>query len=117
MENKEPKPVSKGIYTLQGKKINGERGAKLMLDILNSDDTLTPQTWLQWKKSSLKSTVSSATEDTVIKSLVKTIKFGNFGKQVAFNTQMRTLGKTFETRVDLAIKFGAKWPKTGLKSV
>lgn len=107
--------VSKGIYTMDGRKINMERQSKLTLESLNEDDSLTALTWAQYKKLNVPSTSSSAIEDEFVTTLIHTIK--QFNHKVDANGALQRIGKNgkFEDKVDSLLQHGAKLTKSGLK--
>ena len=62
--------VSKGIYTLDGKKIEGARSSKLFLQALDADGFLNDLSWKEWSESNLKDTSSDYAKKQFIERLV-----------------------------------------------
>jgi hypothetical protein len=106
--------VKKGIYTQEGRKIQGTRGAKMYIAAVDAEGFVTHLTWKEYKKLNLPTNLNSYIEGEFIKSLTSQLK--NFGKKVDFNSFKRG-NPSFEDKVDWLLKNGAKYSKAGIKKV
>ena len=108
--------VSKGIYTLDGKKIEGARSSKLFLQALDSDGFLHNLSWKEWSESNLKDTSSDYAKQQFIDRLAKQIKM--FNKRIDLNTWLKGGDRSFTDTVNYIFKLdpNIKYSKTtGLK--
>jgi hypothetical protein len=108
--------VSKGIYTFDGKKIDGARSSKLFLQALDSDDFLHNLSWKEWSESNLKDTSSDSAKEQFIDRLAKQIKM--FNKKIDLNTWLKGGNRSFTDTVDYIFKLdpNIKYAKaSGLK--
>ena len=108
--------VSKGIYTLDGKKIEGARSSKLFLQALDSDGFLHNLSWKEWSESNLKDTSSDYAKQQFIDRLAKQIKM--FNKRIDLNTWLKGGNRSFTDIVNYIFKLdpNIKYSKTiGLK--
>lgn len=108
--------VSKGIFTKEGKKIQGSRSGYLVLMEKDSNNFLKELTWKQFKASSATFDSSAAVQDKFVTALLKTIT--QFNKQVDYNSWSKRAGlkASFEEKVDMLLSLGAKSiSKNGLK--
>jgi hypothetical protein len=111
--NEVEKYIKKGIYTEQGRKIEGERQAKMFLGFEDSEGLIKNVTWKEFKKSKLPDNLNNYVEKEFINSLMKQLK--NFGKKIDYNAFCRGVERTFEEKADWLLKNGAKYTKRGLK--
>ena len=108
--------VSKGIYTLDGKKIQGARSSKLFLQALDTNGFLHNLSWKEWTQLKLNDTSSDFAKKQFIDRLAKQIKM--FNKRVDLNMWIKKADRSFEDTVDYIFKLdpNIKYPKaTGLK--
>ncbi len=105
--------VSKGIYTLDGKKVMGSRSSKLFLMAKDSDDNLHDLSWKEWSQLNVTDTSSDAIKKEFINRLVKQIKM--FNKKVDLNTWIKSKNPSFEDTVNYIFKLdpNIKYSKTG----
>ncbi len=115
LENKISSAISKGIYSMDGKKINLERMSTFTLDALLPDDVLIPLNWKEWKKLKVKNTTSENTQKEFVTCLLNKVK--KFGDKVDYNGWIRKAGKdsTFEEKIDKILSYGVKYSKKGIK--
>ena len=104
--------VSKGIYTLDGKKIEGARSSKLFLQALDSDGFLHNLSWKEWSESNLKDTSSDYAKQQFIDRLAKQIKM--FNKRIDLNTWLKGGDRSFTDTVNYIFKLdpNIKYSKT-----
>jgi hypothetical protein len=108
--------VSKGIYTLDGKKIDGARSSKLFLQALGSDGFLHNLSWKEWSESDLKDTSSDNAKKQFVDRLAKQIKM--FNKRIDLNTWLKGGNRSFIDTVNYIFKLdpNIKYSKaSGLK--
>lgn len=108
--------VSKGIYTLDGKKIDGARSSKLFLQGLDADGFLHDLSWKEWSESGLKDTSSDSAKKQFIERLAKQIKM--FNKKIDLNTFLKSGNIGFIDTVNYIFKLdpNIKYSKaSGLK--
>jgi hypothetical protein len=108
--------VSKGIYTLDGKKIDGARSSKLFLQALDSDGFLHNLSWKEWSESDLKDTSSDNAKKQFIDRLAKQIKM--FNKKIDLNQFLNSGNINFIDTVNYIFKLdpNIKYTKaSGLK--
>lgn len=108
--------VSKGIYTLDGKKIEGARSSKLFLQALDADGFLNDLSWKEWSESNLKDTSSDYAKKQFIERLAKQIKM--FNKRIDLNTFLKSGNINFIDTVNYIFKLdpNIKYSKaSGLK--
>jgi hypothetical protein len=108
--------VSKGIYTFDGKKIDGARSSKLFLQALDSDGFLHNLSWKEWSESNLKDTSSDSAKEQFIDRLAKQIKM--FNKRIDLNTWLKGGNRSFTDTVNYIFKLDSniKYAKaSGLK--
>jgi hypothetical protein len=105
--------VSKGIYTLDGKKVMGSRSSKLFLMAKDSDDNLHDLSWKEWSQLNVTDTSSDAIKKEFINRLVKQIKM--FNKKVDLNIWIKSKNPSFEDTVNYIFKLdpNIKYSKTG----
>jgi hypothetical protein len=94
--------VSKGIYTLDGKKIDGARSSKLFLQALDSDGFLHNLSWKEWSESDLKDTSSDNVKKQFVDRLAKEIKM--FNKRIDLNTWLKGGNRSFTDTVNYIFK-------------
>lgn len=75
--------VSKGIYTFDGKKIDGARSSKLFLQALDADGFLHDLSWKEWSESDLEDKSSDNAKKQFVERLAKQIKM--FNKRIDLN--------------------------------
>ena len=108
--------VSKGIYTFDGKKIDGARSSKLFLQALDSDGFLHNLSWKEWSESDLKDTSSDNAKKQFVDRLAKEIKM--FNKRIDLNTWLKGGDRSFTDTVNYIFKLdpNIKYAKaSGLK--
>jgi hypothetical protein len=108
--------VSKGIYTLDGKKIDGARSSKLFLQALDSDGFLHNLSWKEWSQSDLEDTSSDSAKKQFVDRLAKQIKM--FNKRIDLNTWLKGGNRSFTDTVNYIFKLdpNIKYTKaSGLK--
>ena len=108
--------VSKGIYTFDGKKIDGARSSKLFLQALDSDGFLHNLSWKEWSESDLKDTSADSTKKQFVDRLAKEIKM--FNKRIDLNTWLKGGDRSFTDTVNYIFKLdpNIKYAKaSGLK--
>lgn len=117
-ESQDSKPISKGIFTKEGKKINLERSAKLQLGFLNDDNTLDIVTWKQFKTSKLPWIDSQKNSDYIKDKFLTGMRVTmQFNRQVDYNGFTKKGNPSFEDKVDWLITKGrVKYSKAGVKS-
>jgi len=109
--NVKVEPVAKGIWSEGMKKRDGNRKSKITFNILYSDNSLKSVTWKQYKASNLPSRASEHAEKGFVKALMATIT--QFNRKVDANGQMQRVN-SFEEKIDILLKNGAKLTKRGL---
>lgn len=108
--------VSKGIFTQDGKKIEGMRSSKLFLCGVTKDDALVELSWKEYSNLKVKDTSSEFAQDKFYRILLKQVK--QFNKQVDFNTWAKKGTPSFEDKVNyiLGLDPNIKYSKSqGLK--
>jgi hypothetical protein len=108
--------VSKGIYTFDGKKIDGARSSKLFLQALDSDGFLHNLSWKEWSESNLKDTSADSTKKQFVDRLAKQIKM--FNKKIDLNQFLNSGNINFIDTVNYIFKLdpNIKYTKaSGLK--
>jgi len=108
--------VSKGIYTFDGKKIDGARSSKLFLQALDSDGFLHNLSWKEWSESDLEDTSADSTKKQFVDRLAKEIKV--FNKRIDLNTWLKGGDRSFTDTVNYIFKLdpNIKYAKaSGLK--
>lgn len=107
--------VSKGIFTQDGKKVDGERKSKLFLAAVDENGYVHDMSWKEWSASNLKDTSSDLAKKQFIDRLAKQIKA--FNKRVDLNTWLKAGDRSFVDTVNYIFKLdlNIKYPKTGLK--
>ena len=108
--------VSKGIYTLDGKKIDGARSSKLFLQALDADGFLHDLSWKEWSESDLEDTSSDSAKKQFVDRLAKQIKM--FNKRIDLNTWLKGGNRSFIDTVNYIFKIdpNIKYSKaSGLK--
>ena len=113
--NESVKFVSKGIFTQDGKKVDGERKSKLFLAAVDENGYVHDMNWKEWSASNLKDTSSDLAKKQFIDRLAKQIKA--FNKRVDLNTWLKAGNRSFADIVNYIFKLDSniKYPKTGLK--
>lgn len=115
-EDKEEKLplVTKGIYTQDGKKVEGARSSKLSLGAVDKHGIVTDLTWKEWVALKVPDTSSAGTKKEFLNRLSKQIKQTN--KLVELNTFLKNL-PPFEDAVNYIFKLSpnVKYSKSGLK--
>ena len=94
--------VSKGIYTLDGKKIDGARSSKLFLQALDADGFLHDLSWKEWSESDLEDTSSDSAKKQFIDRLAKQIKM--FNKRIDLNSWLKGGNRSFIDTVNYIFK-------------
>jgi len=94
--------VSKGIYTLDGKKNDGARSSKLFLQALDADGFLHDLSWKEWSESDLEDTSSDSAKKQFIDRLTKQIKM--FNKRIDLNTWLKGGNRSFIDTVNYIFK-------------
>lgn len=108
--------VSKGIYTLDGKKIDGARSSKLFLQGLDADGFLHDLSWKEWSETDLEDTSSDFVKKQFVDRLAKQIKM--FNKRIDLNTWLKGGNRSFIDTVNYIFKLdpNIKYSKaSGLK--
>lgn len=106
--------VSKGIYFMDGRKVNGVRSSKMTLNLVDADGYLESVSWKDFKESNLPDSSSDHAKGEFIKALVVGL---SFQIKVYFNSFVRKGEVSFEDKVVWLLKNGAKYSKKGIKSV
>ena len=108
--------LSKGIYNMQGRKVQGTRSANLSLNALMKDgETLQPLTWKEYKSLNVPESASEFSKEQFVNSLFSKEK--NFGKKVDFNALNRR-NASFEEKIDWILKnTSIKLTKKGIPSI
>lgn len=105
--------VRKGVFTEEGKKVQGTRPARMFLMAVDKDDNLTKLNWKEYKKLNLPDNINNYVEREFTKALADQLR--NFGDKVDYNKFIKEKNPSFEEKVDYLLKNGAKYTKRGLK--
>ena len=106
--------VTKGIYTQDGKKVEGARSSKLTLGAVDKHGIVTDLTWKEWVALKVPDTSSAGTKKEFLNRLAKPIK--QMAKKIELNTFLKGL-PSFEDAVNYIMKLDSsiKYSKSGLK--
>ena len=114
------KAVGKGIFSQEGRKIQGTRTGKMLLGIKYDDDTVENVTMKQFMASNLDWVESQVADDNYwkkefLKSLVSQEK--QFGRKVDYNSWAnKNKNATWEEKVGAATQMmSVKYSKAGIK--
>ena len=106
--------ITKGIYTQDGKKVEGARSSKLSLGAVDKHGIVTDLTWKEWVALKVPDTSSAGTKKEFLNRLAKPIK--QMAKTIELNTFLKKL-PSFEDAVNYIFKLDSsvKYSKSGLK--
>ena len=106
--------VTKGIYTQDGKKVDGARKSIIQLGAVDKHGIITDLTWKEWVALKVPDTSSAGTKKEFLNRLAKPIK--QMAKKIELNTFLKGL-PSFEDAVNYIMKLDSsvKYSKSGLK--